>query len=327
LYAIELNEQSGSESRMDLAQLRNFIQVAELGSLSSAADHLKMSQSALSCQIGALEDELGVRLFVRHRRGMVTTEQGRNILRRATAIVTALDELRASTRSSGSPLSGHVAIGLPSALAGVLSVPLVAAFQAQHPNVMVQLTSAYSGYLLELLHQGEIDLAVLYNPRISHSLRTRTLIQEELFLIGPPDAALSRERPLSFSEIAQKKLLLPSRRNGLRNVVEANSRKANVHLNVVLEADSYIALQDLVRHGYGYTILPLAPVRNEVNVGQLTAAPITDPVPSCRLVLSYPSYRDISRAAQFAGETLTSIIAKQVDQGIWPVRTSSRLCY
>jgi DNA-binding transcriptional LysR family regulator len=109
--------------------------------------------------------------------------------------------------------------------------------------------------------------------------------------------------------------------------VEAFSRKANVHLNVVLEADSYTALQDLVRHGYGHTILPLAPVRKEVSAGRLTAAPITNPVPSCRLVLSYPSYRAVSRAAQFAGETLTSIITNQVVQDIWAARLISHLRY
>ncbi|UVF22169.1 LysR substrate-binding domain-containing protein (plasmid) [Microvirga terrae] len=317
-----LNGQVATRVIPTVEQLRNFIQVAELGSLSSAADHLKMSQSALSRQIGALEDVLGVSLFMRHRRGMVITAQGRNILERARALVTEWDELSTSTRSSSMLLNGQVAIGLPSALESVLSIPIVSAFQAQHPEVLVQLTSAYSGYLLELLHQGEIDLAVLYNPRISHSLRTKTLLHEDLFLIGPPGAALSREYPLPFCEIAQKDLLLPTRRNGLRDVVETNSRKANVQLNVVIEVDSYTALRDLVRHGYGYTILPLAPVCDELSAGQLTAAPITDPVPSCRLALSYPSYRDISRAAQFAGETLTTLIADRVSQGIWPTRIS-----
>lgn len=302
---------------MDIAQLRTLIHVAELGSLSKAAGRLRIAQPALSRQIRLLEEELGLRLFDRHGRGMIITEQGQEVLRHATRVLAELEALKASAAGPGSPLSGHVAIGLPPTVADVLSVPLVAAFRSEHPGVMVQLVSSYSGYLLDWLYRGEIDLAVLYEPRATRSLRSEPLMQESLFLIGPPDAGLSAEKAVSFSDAACRPLLLPSNRHGLRNILERFAQEAGFALNVVVEIDSYTALKDLVRHGYGCTILSLASIHEDIAAGRLSAAPIIDPAPVRLLTLSYASDRPVSRNAQRAGELLTAIMSEHVQRGTW----------
>jgi LysR family nitrogen assimilation transcriptional regulator len=96
---------------MELSQLRTLIHVAELGSLSKAADRLHIAQPALSRQVRLLVEELGVRLFARHGRGMVLTEQGQEILKHATRVMTELEELRAAASDTGAPLRGQIAIG------------------------------------------------------------------------------------------------------------------------------------------------------------------------------------------------------------------------
>ena len=113
---------------MELSQLRTLIHVAELGSLSKAADRLHIAQPALSRQVRLLEEELGVRLFARHGRGMVLTEQGQEILKHATRVMTELEEIRAAASDAGAPLRGQIAIGFPPTVADIVSVPLVASF-------------------------------------------------------------------------------------------------------------------------------------------------------------------------------------------------------
>jgi len=302
---------------MDLAQLRTFIHVAELGSLSKAAGRLRLAQPALSRQVRLLEEELGLRLFDRHGRGMVLTERGQEMLRHATRIMADVEELKASAGGAGGELSGHVAIGLTPSVADLLSVPLIAGFRAHHPKVMVQLVSAYSGYMLDWLYRGEIDLAVLYDPRNTQALRSQPLMQESLCLIGPADAGLEPEHPVPFAEAARGPLLLPSRRQGLRTILERLALEAGVDLNVTVEMDSYSALKELVRHGYGRTILALTPMRDEVRAGRLSAAPIINPTPSRQLMLSYPTDRRVSRAAHYAGELLTSVMLDYVERGVW----------
>jgi LysR family transcriptional regulator, nitrogen assimilation regulatory protein len=104
---------------------------------------------------------------------MVLTEQGRDVLKHAMRISSELEEIRAGALDVEAPLTGQVAIGLPPTVADIISVPLVAAFGKAHPNAVLRLVSAYTGYLMDWLHRGEIDLAVLYDPRTARSLRSR----------------------------------------------------------------------------------------------------------------------------------------------------------
>lgn len=302
---------------MDIPQLRTFVHVAELGSLSKAAGRLRIAQPALSRQVRLLEEELGLRLFDRHGRGMVITEPGRDVLLHALRVLAELDELKASAAGPDSALRGHVAVGVPPTVAHVVSVPLVAAFRKDHPGLKVQLVSGYTGYLLDWLHRGEIDVAVLYDPRATRALRSEPLMQESLFLIGAPEAGLSSERPVRFADAAREPLLLPSARHGLRSILDRFAQEAGCVLDVPVETDSYTALKDLVRQGYGRTILSLAAIHDDVAAGRLTAAPIVDPAPTRRLVLSYPSDRPVSRAARLAGTLLTDILADHVRRGVW----------
>jgi DNA-binding transcriptional LysR family regulator len=302
---------------MEISQLRTLIHVAELGSLSKAADRMHIAQPALSRQVRMLEDELGVRLFARHGRGMVLTEQGQEVLGNAMRVMAELDEMRARASDTDAPLTGQISVGLPPTVADIISVPLVAAFGKAHPKVVLRLVSAYTGYLLDWLHRGEIDLAILYDPRAARSLRSRPLLLENLFLIGPPEARFSTVRAIPFAQLEGKRLLLPSVRHGLRIIVERCATEAGTTLDVVVEADSYATLKDLVRHGHGWTILPLAPIHADIKARHLTGAALIDPVPTRRLVLSYAADRPVSRLARFAGEAVISIVRDQVERAIW----------
>ena len=265
-----------------------------------------------------LEKELGVRLFDRHGRGMVATEQGRAVLAHATRVMRELDDIRAEVADGDTPMAGHVSIGLPPTISDIISVPLVGAFRA-HPNAVPRLVSAYTGHLLDWLHRGEIDLAVLYDPQAARSLRSRPLLVEHLHLVGPADAGLSTSLTLPFRDLHGRPLLLPSPRHGLRAIVERCAATCGIALNVVTEADSFGTLKDLVRHGYGWTILPTAPIHGDLTEGTLTASPLIEPAPERHLVLSFPADRPVPRLARFAGEAIEAIVAEHAARGVWVV--------
>jgi DNA-binding transcriptional LysR family regulator len=302
---------------MELSQLRTLIHVAELGSLSKAADRLHIAQPALSRQVRMLEEELGFALFTRHGRGMVLSEQGQDVLKHAMRVLAEIEEIRATAAPADAPLTGEVSIGLPPTVADIISVSLADAFGKAHPKARLRLVSAYTGYLLDWLHRGEVDVAVLYDPRTARSLRSHPLLLENLFLIGPPEAGFSTVRAVSFRSLAGKRLLLPSIKHGLRTIVERCAEETGITLDVGIEADSYAALKDLVRNGHGWTILPLAPIHADIGAGVLTAAPLIDPVPVRRLVLAYPADRPASRLARFAGQTMEDIVKARVEQAVW----------
>ncbi|HEX6956801.1 MAG TPA: LysR substrate-binding domain-containing protein [Ferrovibrio sp.] len=305
---------------MEIAQLRTLMHVAELGSLSKAADRLNIAQPALSRQVRLLEQELGVRLFDRHGRGMVITEAGREVLKRASRIMAELEEIRAAASDREAPLRGSISIGMPPTVSDIVSVPLVAAFRKAHPDVTVRLVSAYSGYLLDWAQRGDVDVSILYDPRASRTLRSRPLLEESLFLIGPPQADLSPDRALPFRSIQDRRLLLPSRGHGLRDLVERLAAECAIALDVPVEANSFTTLKDLVSLGHGWTILPFAPIHGEIRAGRLSCAPLIDPVPVRRLALAYLSDRPATRLSRFAGKAVEEVVADLVGRGIWAGR-------
>jgi DNA-binding transcriptional LysR family regulator len=305
---------------MEFSQLRTLIHVAELGSLSKAADRLHIAQPALSRQIRLLEEELGVRLFDRHGRGMVMTAQGQDVLRHAMRVMAELEEIRATVADGDAPLRGHVSIGMPPTAADILSEPLVAAFRETHPEATLRIVSAYSGYLLDWMHRGEIDAAILYDPKSARTLRVQPLLEEALFLIGPAGAGLSPETPVDFADLEGVRLLLPSAGHGLRAILDRCAAERGFALRVPVEADSYSTLKDLVRGGHGSTILPRAPIHRELAAGELCAAPLANPEPLRRLVLSYPTDRPVARLARFTGQVIAAKVAAMVEGGVWPGR-------
>lgn len=112
-----------------------------------------------------------------------------------------------------------------------------------------------------------------------------------------------------------QRLLLPSARHGLRSIVERCATEAGIVLDVAVEADSFATLKDLVRHGHGWTILPLAPIHEYIAAGRLTGAPLIDPVPVRRLAISYPADRPVPRLARFAGKAIEQIVGRRCVPG------------
>ncbi|MGY4257724.1 LysR family nitrogen assimilation transcriptional regulator [Bradyrhizobium sp. USDA 4516] len=302
---------------MDIAQLKTLIHVAELGSLSKAADRLQVAQPALSRQIRLLEKELGTRLFDRHGRGMVITDAGREVLERAVTIMSQMDEIRVMAASGHSSYRGTVMIGMTPTVSEIVSVPLVRRIKNSHPELGIRLLSAFSGHLLDWVQRGELDVAVTYNPQPLKSLRIVPVLMEDLFQISPGKLRQTSSKAVEFKRLAGERLVLPSRGHGLRGIVEEGARSAAIDLHISVEADSLGAMVDLVRNGFGATILPLAPIYDQVKQGILSAAPIVQPAPVRKLVLAYSADRPASPAAGFVGRTFVEIATDLVKRDIW----------
>lgn len=309
---------------MDISQLRTLIRVAELGSLSKAADSLCLAQPALSRQVRMLEAELGTRLFDRHGRGMVVTEQGKTVMAHALRILKEVDAIKADVIDETDAFGGHVSIGMPPTVSTMLAVPLLAAIHEAHPNAKCRIFSGYSLYLLERIYRGEIDIGILYDPQAIISLKCEPLLEEDFHVIAPADSSLSPHEPVPFASLAGKPLLLPSSNHGLRQIVEQCAQDCGISLDVRVEVDSYSTLLHLVMNGYGWTILPLAPVLSHIASSQLSGAPLVDPVPRRLLQLSLPADRPASRLVSFVRQAMIATTSRLVADGSWAGKLARR---
>ena len=304
---------------MDFGQLKTLIHVAELGSISKAADRLNIAQPALSRQIQLLEKELGVPLFERHGRGMVITETGRDVLEHAARIMTEIEAIRSSVSATMSSYRGVVTVGTTPTVASIVTVPLVKRIREHHPQLGIRFASAFSGHLLDWVQRGELDVAVSYNPQPLKSLRIVPVMVEDLMFVTA-GSHLHPERQVPFALIAAQPLVLPSPRHGLRVILDACAQRAGVTLSASVEADALEAMIDLVRGGFGATVLPLAPIYALVESGVLCAAPIVDPAPTRQLVLAFAADRAVTPAARFVAQSFVEIAADLVQRNVWAGR-------
>jgi LysR family transcriptional regulator, nitrogen assimilation regulatory protein len=261
---------------MDLRQLEYFVRVAELGSFTRASIALNVAQPALSRQVRLLEVELTQSLLTRNGRGALPTEAGNLLLRHGRGILHQVELAREELGAVRGALAGRVSIGLPPSLSRLIAVPLTRAFMKQLPQAHLTLTEGFSVLMQEGLRVGNLDIAVLYNAEQSPDVETTTLHTEELVLISkkknsvptapatgrrtnaaPDTAGLQRKaQPVRLEEVADLALILPSRPNAFRMLVEGELRALSRKPRIALEVDGLNAILNLVKEGLGHAVLP-----------------------------------------------------------------------
>ncbi|WP_345814161.1 LysR substrate-binding domain-containing protein [Paraburkholderia sp. PREW-6R] len=240
---------------MDIRQLRYFATVVDTGSLSKAAVRLSVSQPSLSQQIVGMEDDLGVPLLLRSPSGVRPTEAGMALYRHARTILKQFEQMRGDVRRGEHSESGQVAVGLPTSIAAVIAVPLFNRLQADYPNIELQLFESMSGYLIELLANGRLDMAVLFRETETRGLTVSPLFTEHLSLCGVPWVGDPHAGDVALSLIAGVPLVLPGKANGLRLLIERTFAREGLELNVVADIDSLPTMLTIAREGKVGSIL------------------------------------------------------------------------
>lgn len=305
---------------MELRQLRYFVGISEAGSLLKASARLHIAQPALGQQVAALEQELGARLFDRSSRGVTLTDAGRIFLEHAKVVLADIERARAAVRESAAAPSGDVAIGLPTTVAQVATVPLLKACREQLPQVRLKLVEAYSGFVHEWLLSGRLDLALLYGDQAEPALAKRPLLDDRLAFISGVRGDQPAPATITLTELAQWPLVLPGREHGLRRIIDEACARTGVTLEVIAEIESLPNVKRAVEAGLGHTILPLGAVAEEVAAGRLCASPIDHPSIPRRVVCATSMARPTTPAAAAVAELVVEVIRGLVDCGAWPAR-------
>jgi LysR family nitrogen assimilation transcriptional regulator len=303
------------EAPVDLRQLRYFVGIVDEGSISLAAQRLRVAQPALSHHVRNLEGELGVALLVRGTHGVRPTEAGSRLYEHAILILRSIDEALDQVRELGGEPRGPVTLGLPSSVALVLAVPLVEAVRERLPGVRLRLMEGMSGTILEWLHGNRLDLAMLFDLAQQRTLRTKTLLTEDLHAVCPPGGDRG---DIAFADAASLPLILPGRPHGLRERLERAARETGIALNVMAEIDGLPQIKMLVQRGVGSSILSLSAVREEVLDGRIGTRRVIRLTLRRTISLCTPKGRPPPAAAEAVREILHRTIRDLIDRGAWP---------
>jgi len=239
---------------MDLKQLEYFVNVVDLGGFSRPARLLGGAQPAVSRQVRSLEVELRQTLLLRNGRGATPTEAGKRLLAHARGILQQVDRARAEVDEiKGAPV-GRVVVGLPPTLARLITAPIVREFRRRYPRASLSIVEGLSSHIHEWLQVGRIDVGLLYNPAPSPAIESRPLLEEPLCFVTRP-ARGAATRPFPLRELPRHPLIIPSRPNAIRMLVETRLAALGLKPQVAMEIDAVSAILELVAEGHGDAVL------------------------------------------------------------------------
>ena len=240
-----------------LRQLQYFVAACEAGTISGAAHTVSVSQSAVTDAIKDLEEDLGVTLFERHRRGLFITNRGHQFYRHAARILGDVSDARHSFGEEPQPGGGTLQLGVTSLVAGYILSDLLARYRRAQPSVSVTAIEDNGDYLEHLLIGGELDVAVM----VISNMRDRVALQAEIFetspyrLWLPLGHRLAGVEIIEISDIANEPLIMLTVDETEQNTGKLLSA-LGARPHVAFRTRSVEAVRSLVATGAGLAILP-----------------------------------------------------------------------
>jgi DNA-binding transcriptional LysR family regulator len=239
---------------LDNFRLVVFRAVAEQQSFRKAAEELYLTQPAVSLQVKALEEDIGVQLFDRTGTRIKLTEAGKVLLeysRQAHALFVQAEQKIAAL--SGDHI-GQLALGASTTIAQYVLPRLLGEFSREYPRVHPTMISGNTEQIVEALEEQRITLGLIEGPARSRDIKTEPFLEDELVLIVSAAHEWAELKSIPCSEISAASLLMRERGSGTRRVVEIALTRHGIKLNslrIVMELDSTEAIKSAVEAGLG----------------------------------------------------------------------------
>lgn len=239
---------------MELYQLRSFAAIAELGQLTRAAEKLHVSQPAVSAQLKALEEKLGLTLFERTASGMVLTASGARLLKEAEKVLAAARDLQNVALSFKGQLAGKASIGTLSdpnltRIGEFMSVSL-----ARHPLLELELHQGVTGTALDNVRDGSLD-ASFYYGELRHASISGLRLRRLVFRVAAPVAWKDRLRLSGWEQVAAMPWIIPPPISSHHQLAYALLQQHGVGPGRVVEADQEAVIASLVVSGVGIALM------------------------------------------------------------------------
>lgn len=295
-----------------------FVLVARAGSFSRAALHAGSNQSTISRHIALLESGLGVRLFQRSGRGVILTDRGLELQQYAETVARTLESASQamSARADNGPV--RLRIAAQPTIARVVFGALGHALHSRFPGTRIRFVESLANQLLGSLHDGEIDIAMLYLPEQPGTLTYDPLVHEGMHLVAPPGYPVRGDH-FPVGRLGEVPLIMPSTHHGIRMLVEALAARHEFEPKIALECDGSISITKLlVMQGCGCTLLPVAAVNDDIRAGRLVSWPLGKPEVSRTVGIVTGKASAATAGLWQTISIIKSLVANLVQQQRWP---------
>jgi DNA-binding transcriptional LysR family regulator len=265
---------------MELRQIRSFLSIAETLHFGRTAEMIHLSQPALSLQIRALEDEIGVRLFKRNRRKTALTAAGVAFREDARGALFRLDQAVYKANLAANGKLGILRIGFISTAGNEIVPTIIRQFRELNAEVEFSLRNILTTDQIQMLETGSLDIGFLRLPIGGHSdLEVVTVHREPFALVVPSSHKLAKRKRVRLREASGQDFVMYERTHapGFHDLIFGMLRDAGVIPNVCQTAGEMPTLISLVDSGMGVAILPASTVKR--SIASVVACEISDKIP------------------------------------------------
>ena len=289
---------------MKLQQLKFFVAVYEEGSFSAGAARMNATQSGLSMHVRELEKRYNVVFFDRSSSGVEPTETGRQFYKEAISVLSATEHAKDKLRELSGVLSDHINVGLMPAFARAVLSPTLLRFAQEQKHVRVSVSEAYSGQLSLDVAEGKLDFAVVpfYNSELDLNATTMGMDQECLACSANTDLSIGSEATLS--ELPPLRMILPSKANARRPLIERYLSVNGIELEETMELDTMFGTLDLVANSEWVSILPAVLSPPDKDGHKRLFTPLANPPLEVEYMRITHKARPLSKAAQAFADVL-----------------------
>lgn len=255
--------------------LRYFLEVARTGSVNQAAQRLYVAASAVSRQLGKLEDSLGVTLFERQARGMTLTEAGTRLLAHATAHDAQATELVEQLQGLSAQQALRVRVACTEGFAASFMPLVMSAFRQTHPQVQLQLLVHVPQEVSALVQRGDVDLALKYSVAPEKGLQVLHSAIAPIYAIMPAQHPLARQRSVSVADVVRYPLLLGAGNTTGRQLFDLSCAVQGLRYMPAVESNFSSALLPLLG-GQDVVLASYLTASRWVEAGLLAARPFDE---------------------------------------------------
>lgn len=261
---------------MDIKQMEYFLCLVQEGNVTRAARRLNIVQPALSMQIAKLETLFGKKLFYRSAHGVALTPAGEKLAELASGLVQNVENLKQEMDRLDGTISGRVSIGMITSAAQSTLAASSAKIAARYPNIQLLVCEGYTDTLLDWVGAGQLDIAIINMPPTKLALPVRHIVEEGLMFAQKPSSKPPPEN-FSFRSLRDMDIVIPSRRHGLRRILDAMAANVEITLKPRLEIDTLSAICEVVATTELVTVLPGIALHPSLSAKRLKAYRIRKP--------------------------------------------------
>lgn len=265
---------------MNINQLRAFVSIVEKGTFSAAARAAGVSQPAVSLQIQALEEYLGVDLLDRRTKKVQLTEAGKLFYPTALQIVSQVENAQHQLEELGESVKGRLSVG-GSTIPGEYVLPkILGRFKKEYPDVSITLKIGDTGEITEQIISGELQVGLIGAKPAAGQVTAQPFLHDELVFIVPVGHELSQKRTVTLNELREVEFISRERGSGTRKTIEDYLAKQGSDLedmNVVMELGSTEAVINAVSAGLGTSITSKWAAERSLNLGEIVTVRLPGP--------------------------------------------------